>query len=535
MPTRRIVRFRAAVVAGATALISIAGLPATAPAQEASPAPSARPEPSLGAGPSPVAEADVCAPFTQATGEVVGRAPALAGAGRALALVGGDGGSDPYACRLPAWDGGPAWTFGGTVDLANGFHWSDAAGESVDPQGEITGVGWVPVSLTKADASKLLKAKAFLTRGDAGKAIRAGRYLLVQVETSETPAASASRNLSFHLGTDRRDDPGNNAPASTGDPAGPYQDLQDVYTLYLGAGAGSPTLHSTDLAGPPLANGSPWYNARTPFAARVISDPPGVQFLLPDKAVGRSFRPISFSDAPAEGAAGAFASIRGGDVPAPVTVDQGSEVPVVPTGSDFGAIGTRLGLFPRDGIASAMVGCLEADTIHLGVTVDELRIDGVKQSESTLPSQTPVIWCTWPTFADGDILAQWFAFADADGKGETLLRATLIVREAIWDANAGRSRSRELRQATKLRITLRGGNLYVGAAVGLGSHGYHDLTGIELGSTGNEAVDAILRKSTDAALAVLPAWSVDETEGWTAGDATCLPGEVRDQMGLTPR
>jgi hypothetical protein len=450
-------------------------------------------------------------------------------------MVGADPVPDPYQCRLPAWDSGPAWSFGGTLQSDEAFHWADARGESVEPQGEIVGVGWVPLSLGRRDAQRLARSKAFVTRGDASKAIRPGRYLLVQIESAAEPRALATRNLSFHLGTDRRGDPANNAPASVAQPENPYQDIQDVYTLYLRKGGAGPELYSTDLAGKPDANGSPWYNATTPFAARIISDPPGVQFLVPEKAMGATFRPISFSDAKPQAVRGLLTSVRRSDPRIPRTNDQGSDTPVIPTGSDFGAIGTRLGLFPRNGIADAMVGCTEADTIHVALTVDSLAIDGTKVPDPTLPSQTPLIWCTWPTFSDGDLLAQWFNAADADGDRVTLVPATLIVKESIWDPQAKRTRSRELRQETKLRVTLRGGNLYVGAMVGLGSYGYHDLTGIELGSTLNADADRILRRSVDAALAVLPPWSVDEAEGWTAGDASCLPADVREPLGLPPR
>jgi hypothetical protein len=420
------------------------------------------------------------------------------------------------------------------VDADAAFHWADADGESVEPQGEIVGIGWAPLTLSKADARKVAKAKGIATRGPAAKAIRPGRHLLVQIETGEQPEPSAARNLSFHLGTDRRADSSNNAPASPANPQNPYQDLQDVYTVYLAAGATGPALYSTDFAGTPV-NGTTWYNATTPFAARIISDPPGVQFLVPQKAMGTTFRPISFSDAEPQAMRGLLAAVGGGDAPLPVTYDQGSDVPVIPTGSDFGAIGTRLGLFPRDGIADAVVGCMEADTIHEPVTVDELAVDGVTQPSSTLPSQTPMVWCTWPTFSDGDLLAQWFNFADADGDGVTFVPATLVVVEAIYDAQAGRTRRRELRQTTQLRVTLRGGNLYVGGLIGLGSYGYHDLTAIELGSTLNEDADRILQRSAEGALAVLPPWSVDETQGWTAGDASCLPGDIREPLGLPPR
>jgi hypothetical protein len=133
------------------------------------------------------------------------------------------------------------------------------------------------------------------------------------------------------------------------------------------------------------------------------------------------------------------------------------------------------------------------------------------------------------------VLAQWFNFADADGDGVTLLPVTLVLKEATYDVNAGRTRSRELRETGQARVTLRGGNLYIGITVGLSTYGYHDLLDIELGSSLNEGADAILGASADAALAVLSPWSVDETEGWTAGDQSCIPSDIRDQLGSSPR
>ena len=375
----------ALVAAGPFATVASAqgGTPASSPASGASSDPA-------GSGAVPDSSAavrtDACAPF-----------------GDAGVAVDAGGAPDPYACRLPAWNGGPAWPLAGTLDMARAFHWLDPAGESLDAQGEITGVGWVPITLTKGEASAIAKSGALLTQGAAKKAIKAGDYLLIQIETSEAPAMSRSRNLAFHIGTDHKNDPANNTPSSVATPLSPYQDLQDAYTMYLAKGAATPGLYSTDFAGKVGATGTTWYNTKVPFAARVISDPPGVQFLLPDKAVGNTFRPISFSDTPAQGSSGSIASITGADVPTAPTLDQGSDVPVVPSGTDFGAIGTRLGLFPRDGIANALVGCLEADTVHVPVILDALLVDGVTQPKTTLPSQTPIIWCTWPTTGDGDL------------------------------------------------------------------------------------------------------------------------------------
>ena len=113
--------------------------------------------------------------------------------------------------------------------------------------------------------------------------------------------------------------------------------------------------------------------------------------------------------------------------------------------------------------------------------------------------------------------------------------ATLVVKESKYDAKARKSIERELREHVKLRVTIRGGNLYMGAIVGLGAYGYHKLRSIELDSTGNEAVDGILKRSADAAVTTMPPWAVDEQQGLTAGDPTCLPTGVMEQLGGSPR
>jgi hypothetical protein len=473
-------------------------------------------------GPAPTAAmgGEVCAKFQD---------PAAGAANGGAAAV-----QPGYDCRLPAWDASLAWPFAGTLDAAEAFHWSDATGESIDPQGEITGVGWVPVHLTKADARSLLKAGAFLTSGaKANKAIKAGDYLLIQIETAETPAIAADRNLSFHLGTDRRNDPGNNTPSSVTDPLSPYQDLQDVYTLYLAAGRKAGSLYSTDFAAPPLSNGSAWYNGNTAFAARLTTSPAGVQFLLPAKAVGDTFRPISSSDRKPDAVRGVqLAAVDGSDVPILDSYDQGT---VAPTGADFGAIGTRLGLLPKHGIANALVGCLEADLVHQPLVLDSLNIAGKVEENAEMLSQTPVIWCTWPTFADGDALATWFNFADADGDGATIVSVTVTVVERYIDKTTGKDTRQEQRQTSQARITLRGGNVYVGLVVGLRHFGYHHIESIELGSTLNAEADRILGKSAAAAAAIMPPWSVGPDEGVTAGDSSCIPPDAREAVGAGPR
>jgi hypothetical protein len=463
---------------------------------------------------------DVCAQFQD---------PAVGAANGAATAV-----QPGYDCRLPAWDASLAWPFAGTLDAAEAFHWSDPTGESVDPQGEITGVGWAPVHLTKADAKSLLKADPFLTSSaKPNRAIKAGDYLLVQIETAEMPAVAADRNLSFHVGTDRKDDPGNNTPASVTDPLSPYQDLQDVYTVYLAAGRDAPSLHSSDFAAAPRSDGSTWYNGDTAFAARVTRSPAGVQFLLPAKAVGDTFRPISSSDRKPDAVQlTQLATIDGSDVPFLSTYDQGT---VVPTGSDFGAIGTRLGLLPKHGIANALVGCLEADLVHQPLVLDSLNIAGKVEKNAEMLSQTPVIWCTWPTFADGDVLATWFNFADADGDGATIVPVTVTVVERYIDKTTGKDIRQEQRQTSEARITLRGGNVYVGLVVGLRHFGYHHIEGIELGSTLNAEADRILGKSAAAAAAIMPPWSVGPDEGVTAGDSSCIPPDVKAAVGAGPR
>ena len=398
-------------------LAAVAFAPA-AVAQDGSPAASG---PAASSGPvhESACRAPMCAPRSSrmtrvgiqrcAARSLVGRASAL---GRSAAALVED---DPYACRLPAWDPAAAWPFAGTVDAANAFHWAEPDGESTDPQGEIVGVGWAPVSLTKANAKALVKSKAFTTKGDAGKAIKAGDYVLIQIETAEAPAISADRNLSFHIGTDRHNDPGNNTPSSVEDPLSPYQDLQDVYTVYLVAGttAAQPVRDRLRRARS-AANGSPWYNGKTAFAARLTTEPPGVQFLLPAKAVGESFRPISSSTPVAGGTRGRLvASIAGQRHPAAADIRPGHGR----------ANGLRL---RRDRDTHGPVparrhrqrdGRLPGRGHHPPSprSLDSLTVNGQARSNTQMLSGTPLIWCTWPTFEDGDVLAAWFKKADPTG------------------------------------------------------------------------------------------------------------------------
>jgi hypothetical protein len=473
------------------------------------------------------AATDVCAPFGGTDVPPTGSTRTVASAVTAPAEA------DPYACPLPAWDDVTvAWPFPGTVDTEHAYRWPDASGESADPQTDLVATAWAPVRLSRRDANRIRRDGSFSTLGDPARAIRDGRYLIVQLETAETPEIATGANRAFHVATDRAGDAENNSPSGVAAPSSPFQDTQDVYTSFLVGGRDTPSLYATDLAGKVDANGSPWYNARGPFAARITQETPGVQFLLPMNRVGDTFRSVTATTRSQAAVSTALIGTDQGTGGPPRVFDQGT---VIPEGSDFGAVGTKLGLFPRNGIANAMVGCLEADTIHLPVDLDSLAVNGRPFPESQMPSQTPVIWCTWPTFEDGDALASWFNSADADGDGVTIVPVTVRVKEAWWDTASQRTVSLELTQVGEARVTLRGGNLYVGVVIGLGMHGYHDILSIELGSTLNEGVDAILQRSADTAVAVMPAWSVDETEGWTAGDPECIPGEAREAVIPAPR
>jgi hypothetical protein len=487
--------------------------------QSGDPGASGAPAASLEPGSSPAIEDDVCARFRQDV-PLAGRSSSRGALHTTrLAVTQGEAaGEDPYACRLPAWDPSLAWPFAGAVGVENAFHWSEAAGETVEAQGEIVGVGWVPIRLSGADANSIRKANAFSTHGAANLAIKAGKYLLVQVETAEVPAIAATRNLSFHLGTDKDGDAGNNTPSSTEDPQTPFQDLQNIYTVSLAKGGAAPALYATDFAGRPNADGSLWYNdTTTPFAARITDAPAGVQFLLADKSVGDSFRPISYNDAAVTGGRSKpIALVGGSDTPIRRSFDQ----VVSPTGSDFAAIGTRMGLVPKGGIADALVGCMDVDVIHQPVTVD-LFVGGITQLDHEMRSGTPMIWCSWPTFADRDAIEAWFGNADPDGDGVAGLRIRVYVRVDETPLQLQRSRA---------KIILRGGNFYFGTTVGLDKFGRYRITKIELGETGDPNVDRIFKHAADAFVQIMPPWNVARPEGLTAGDAACVSPDDKQAL-----
>jgi hypothetical protein len=497
---------------------------ATGALAQASPEASTAPQESVAPGSTeaPAESAgnpDPCAPFRQERS--IGVISSRAVVGQSAAQTDPTA-TNPYACRLPSWDPGAAWPYPGKVDAANAFRWSDAADEATDPQGDIAAVSWVPIRLTRGDATRIRRSKDFLTLGGENKAIRPGRYLLVQIETAEKPASAPGRTLLVHVGADADGESANNAPTSVDNPSSPYQDLQNMYSVAFVDGR-APALYATDFAGPADANGSTWYNDgdKRAFAARVLGDTPGVQFLMPDKAIGASFRPVIDNVPTASGRRSALvASLVGADQPASRTVDQ--EV-TLPTGSDFAAIGSRLGLFPKGGVASGLVGCISADVLHEPVALDTLD-DGLGNvtDPATMPSGTPVIVCVWPTFADLDEITDWFERADFENDDLNEVEVTMRVQE----------KGIEQIQWTRARLTLRGGNLYVGWVIGLSAFGHHDLRTLGFKPTGNEVVDRVLKDSASVTLGALPPWSVGEPEGLVAGEDGCAPPDVADI--LTP-
>ena len=90
-------------------------------------------------------------------------------------------------------------------------------------------------------------------------------------------------------------------------------------------------------------------------------------------------------------------------------------------------------------------------------------------------------------------------------------------------------------RSTDAFVTLRGGNLYVGTVVGLRRFGYpRPRRDWSWATTGDAAVDDILRQSAEAAVKIMPPWTVGEVEGTTIEGATadgsgCIDDAVREQ------
>ena len=253
-----------------------------------SPAPSEGP----GALESPGAAGDICEQFSE--GLVVRSSSPIARSGGLAAEPATPVERD--LCPLPAWDGvADVSDLPGTVAATSAFYVSDPTDDMNDPEANIIGVGVVPVSLSSAQAKQIVKSGAFSTRGTPSKVIKAGKYRLIHVLTSERPASAPGRNLSFHVATDRQGDRSRDIPTSVAQPMSPLRGERDAYSVIFGAGAAKPGLYSTDFAGKQTA-GSAWYNDTAPFAARVTDSPAGIQYLVPEKGLGPNVRVISYTD-----------------------------------------------------------------------------------------------------------------------------------------------------------------------------------------------------------------------------------------------
>ena len=178
-------------------------------------------------------------------------------------------------------------------------------------------------------------------------------------------------------------------------------------------------------------------------------------------------------------------------------------------------------------MANALVGCTSADVLHQPVPLDGLD-DGVTlqpdgttyQEDATTRSGTPLIWCVWPTYADLDEITDWFERYDFENDGVVEVEASLHVRE----------KGVEQIQWTRLRLILRGGNLYAGLVIGLNAYGHHVLTEFNLKKTGNEVVDRILQGSASAVTTAMSPWDVGPAEGLVAGEDSCTPPDVTDTL-----
>jgi hypothetical protein len=476
-------------------------------------------DPSAGSSVAPAASGaptqDPCARYGESA--TTGRSPGIASL--ALAQEVTAPGDDPYLCTLPAWDPGEAWPFAGRVDTEHAFYWPSSR-TAVEPPGDIVGVGWVPIRLSGRQARQVRNADRFTTAGPEDRAIRSGDYMLVQIETAEVPT-DGDGNRGFHLGTDTDGTRSNNVPAAVVDPDSAFQDLQNLYTLYLVAGRDAPTLASTDFgSGKTGADGSVWYNDDVRFAARVTDTPPGVQFLVRARDLGQGFRPIVIGPAGAGGARPAgIASAVGADLPRPATFAQGDEV--FPDGIDVATLGTRLGLLPTDGRVDGATGGFQLDVLHgpPGLPFELSDGDG---NPVTIPclSGSPLIWGLWLTFDDLERLTAWVERQDADGDGVVDIPIRMRVRRD----------DTPMIQDTVVRLTLLGNRLWLGTVVCLTGYGSYEVIDIDLGEPGSD-LDDVLERAMSAVPAQVPRWVVDADEGRVAGgpaidERMMAPGEA---------
>ena len=506
-------RHIAKVASSASAMVLTLALASTGAAQSPSapagpaPAPSADPASgSPGASPGTGSEIpeDICARFVQPVpvGSVA-RPAAIRTLGQAQTTD-----PEPATCPAPAWDPTAAWPFAGAVDAAQAFHWSDGADDGSDPQGEITGVGWAPVSLSKQDAGSIVAAKAFGTNGAAAKAIKAGNYIIIQVETAEMPAPSPTRGISFHIGTDRKNDKQNNVPTSVGNPLSPWQNLQNVYSLGLAAGADTLTLAATDFAGKRNADGSSWYNDhKTLFAGRVTDSPAGVQFLIPAAAMGATFRPVSVSNAPVAGRS-LLASIAGpGRAPmsAPAAEDPDS-------GTDWVDVAFDLGQLPVKGRVPGLLGCLDVALVHTPVTLEEVAINKRTFKMQKMPSHKELSAC-FQLDREGYGLVLDFT----DEAGDEYYTARGSARITVYEDGT------LLQEIVPLEVDVSpiSGKMYFYFPEGLGHYGYHALLDMKIQGTDDADLDDLFDAAAGQLVDGLSPQQVDKEQGLIQGGGQC--------------
>jgi hypothetical protein len=160
---------------------------------------------------------------------------------------------------------------------------------------------------------------------------------------------------------------------------------------------------------------------------------------------------------------------------------------------------------------------MSADVLHEPVRL-QLTVDNRTQSDAEMKSGTPLIWCLWPTFEDLDAITKWLPQRDPDNDGVAELGVGMSVRE---------NGTRQL-QATFAKVTIRGGNVYVGTVIGLNEGGHHALAALQLGESGVLQVDRALQRSADTVVRIMPPWNVAQPGGLVAGDVGCAPPGVAD-------
>lgn len=487
-------------VAAATGslLIALGGLPAAG--QDASPGASDVP------GASEGTSVELCARFHQEATQT-SRIGTL-GLAQAASQSPEPGASEPsvvQSCRLPSWDPTDAWPFRGTIDREQAFHWSLAGTDGVTSQGDIVGVGWAPIQLTAAQARRLVRADAFHTFGAADRAIRAGSYLLVQIETAATPELPPDLNRAFYLGTDRDGDRSNDRPATAQNPYDAFQGLQNLYLFQQLAGRRTPTLTSTDFGSDKRSpQGSVFHNDDVPFAARITETPPGVQFLLRRNTVGDTFRPIVLEQRPSSGLSGPrIASIAGVDMGAPLVLDQDGSP--FADGYDVGFLEFWPQQVPLDGQIRPFVSDIWLDTQHqppVEGTILGLTFQGEPILDFSCPSRTDI----------------WAEIQATQEQISTLLYDARVIDERLhreltarldWLLNAS-----SLQQTVRADLIVLDQRLFLHVPVCHPGGGLYGLTDIEFGPTGDADVDVILG-GWAGELSGMPFFMVDPQHGGT--------------------